>query len=414
MVSNYHSDNPVHAIVLQASISVTLSFLIDEPRLIASFSVEFQYVKFSVVTQYPNALEGMNAFLLPLEDTVWVGVLVSCVVISIVAQLGKHCTGLLATIKAFGLDALNVTVILLGQVNSDSMKIFNKRAYGIPITLVWIFFGGNVIMDNLYNGSIFSYLSATKPPIVPRRLADLIDSNIPIITLSSFKHYNSALKALTAIYVDRWKTANLSTQLFIQLDSKLVFINVYVSYVKFMKTVLTLGVPTSTVDRSQTYAILDISSEFNVYTDLVKTHGSRLVIDALEDTPFVLVTVDVGYRNCLHGLFARKLDQLKASGIEFKWAKLERMISVAYVSRWIGYPDNLTGYHLENTGSISSLSKEDPVSIKMVESIFILCSILQVVSFISFAIEFRHKLIPVLKCIVLKIVDWYKCELFSI
>lgn len=89
--------------------------------------------------------------------------------------MGNDSRNLAEILKNICLAGINTTAILLGQVNVDNLKIFNQRAFGVPILLVWLLCGRYIIMDNLYTGSIFSYMSALKSPRYPETLKELVD-----------------------------------------------------------------------------------------------------------------------------------------------------------------------------------------------------------------------------------------------
>ncbi|OXA45376.1 hypothetical protein Fcan01_20177 [Folsomia candida] len=247
MVPYPNSGNQVSGLGMRNTLAKSIKALVNDPRFYEPFSVEFEYVKFSIVSQYPHALE----------------------------------------------DIINTTAILLGQVNEDNLKIFTKRTSGASLVLVWLFCGRYIIMDNLYTGSIFSYLSAIQPPVVPNTIAELVDSNIPIITMSGLRSNTSILKTfIIPAQVESLKTENKSFELFLKLNAKLVFVDAYSSFVQFIQNILNLDVLThfkASVDTSKTYALMDTTNQFKVFTDLLMANGSRLIINSKDDSPFVSV-----------------------------------------------------------------------------------------------------------------------------
>lgn len=398
---------PVSVLAMWQSLYKTIHILIRNPWFYSPFSVEFEYVKFSVITQYPNALQGMNAYLLPFSVPVWVGLLVSCVTLCLIAQVQNYTTSAFEIMRKICLNIFKAAAILLGQINSSNLNIFNRRSFGAPILMVWLFCGRYIIMDNLYTGSIFSYLSAIKPPIVPETLTELVESNIPIVSTSSLTSQESILKkVIIPNYVDNLKIANKSIELLQKLVSKIVFVNAYSAYVKFFKNILTLDLLTyfnTSIDTSRTYAIIDADAEFSIFTDLLKANGRRLVINGQGDMPFVYVSTSFGLRNCFHQLFSRKLSQLAASGIEARWPKVRQIGNSVHVLRGVwgdDYKTHLSKYMSGSKRSNKSLSKEGPITLKTVETIFVLCSILQIFAFISFIIERRKVVSYFLKYIV--------------
>lgn len=410
MVPYPNSGNQVSGLGMRNTLAKSIKALVNDPRFYEPFSVEFEYVKFSIVSQYPHALEGMVAFLLPLSGSVWIGLLVFCVAICLISQVGKEEINPTLIIKNFSVDIINTTAILLGQVNEDNLKIFTKRTSGASLVLVWLFCGRYIIMDNLYTGSIFSYLSAIQPPVVPNTIAELVDSNIPIITMSGLRSNTSILKTfIIPAQVESLKTENKSFELFLKLNAKLVFVDAYSSFVQFIQNILNLDVLThfkASVDTSKTYALMDTTNQFKVFTDLLMANGSRLIINSKDDSPFVSVLVNFGYGNCFHALFSKKLHQLSASGIESRWPKLEQIgAAVHAMSRLYGfsYKRHFVQYVSTSADFNAPISEEESIKLKTVQSIFILCSILHVFSFISLVIECRVGLISFLKRIIIQV-----------
>lgn len=63
---------PISSLLMGDSLASNINLLTTRHNYVEPFSVELDYIKFSVISQYPRALEGMNAFLLPLSGPVWV------------------------------------------------------------------------------------------------------------------------------------------------------------------------------------------------------------------------------------------------------------------------------------------------------------------------------------------------------
>ncbi|OXA37366.1 Glutamate receptor ionotropic, NMDA 2D [Folsomia candida] len=129
------------------------------------YSVKFKSVQFSIITQYPSGLEGMAAFLHPFSPAVWSTLLLGCVTICLVVQVTKEDI----TLIQVTFDIINIVALLLSQ--GESLKIcHNRQTFAAPIVTVWLLCGCYVVMENLHTGEIFSYLSAIKPPQVPRNI----------------------------------------------------------------------------------------------------------------------------------------------------------------------------------------------------------------------------------------------------
>ncbi|OXA47789.1 hypothetical protein Fcan01_16961 [Folsomia candida] len=368
------SSNPVSSLFMKGTLAYGVFMLTRKNSFYQLFSLDYEWVKFSVVTPYPKALEGMIAFLLPLNDAVWAALVISCFGMCFLAQVGKHGKSFVTRMEEIFLDFIHTNAILLGQVNGENLKMFNTRIFGSPLIVVWLFCGRYIIMDNHYTGSIFSFLSAIKPPTVPETITDLVRSDIPLITVSSTNLPESILKRLIIpLHVNSLSKsgASKSFELYTALNRKLTFIDSSYRVLEFTKNILSLNLLTdfnSSVDTSRTYAIMDTEAEFHFYTTLLGANGNRLVINGKEETPFVSMTIRYGQSNCFHQLFARKMSHLSASGIESRWPKLERMGYVVKSERnlWnVRYQRYMAHDMSRPMDSNPSQYKEDPVKIEM-------------------------------------------------
>ncbi|OXA54213.1 hypothetical protein Fcan01_11657 [Folsomia candida] len=146
------------------------------------YSMGHSSTKFFIVTPSPSSLEGMNAFLLPFTATVWLVLLLTGVTICGLAEIVKNQKNP----KKIAVDLIHLIAMLLKQVCCESSHIFGGNHIGPGVIWLWLFFGSNIIMDNLYTGEIFSYLSAIKVPQVADTLPGLVPSNIPILTFHGY------------------------------------------------------------------------------------------------------------------------------------------------------------------------------------------------------------------------------------
>ncbi|OXA43217.1 Calsyntenin-2 [Folsomia candida] len=314
------------------------------------YSVKFKSVQFSIITQYPSGLEGMAAFLYPFSLPVWLALLFGCVTICFVVQVAKEET----TLIQVTFDIINIVALLLGQGNSSKI-CYKRRTFAAPIVTGWLLCGCYVLMENLYTGEIFSYLSAIKPPLVPETLSQLVDSDIPIITISSYSKRGTSGSTLMT-----------NTIPCILASKPLVYFN-------------------TSIDPRQTYAIIDDHDNFQRLSTLLKINGSQSVLNGRDGTPFVSVSYDQRYKNWLSPLLARKLRQLEVSGIAGRWDDLQTVTDVEGVLHLIKDP----AYGRYGTGVPPSResAKETPIQLKAVKSIFILSSFLFLLALTSFGVE---------------------------
>ncbi|OXA54221.1 hypothetical protein Fcan01_11659 [Folsomia candida] len=326
----------------------TLPTVAQAPFRFAPYSMRTESTKFIIVTQLPSSLEGMNAFLLPFTATVWL----------VLFATGVAICGLAGVVKTqknpldIGIDFIHLIAMLLKQVCNESSYIFGGNHIGQGVIWLWLFFGSNIIMDNLYTGEIFSYLSAIKIRQMPETLMELVDSNIPILTLHDYTVTGIETRVSGLIgdripgYIRFLNGRNdKSAQLVRQLAEKVVFFDAFAStnYVSFITTILTMGnltVLNGSVDTGLTYAVIDIEGVVGILAALLKSNGSRLVLNAREDFPLITMYFGQTSRNWVYPIITRRLGNLKASGIEGVWAKLEIVWQLADSQRIAGYPSH--------------------------------------------------------------------------
>lgn len=375
---------------------LTLPGMAKAPHQYVGYSVKFRPVKFSVVTKYPSGLEGMNAFLLPFAPSVWAALFFSCIAICWTAQFSRKNV----ILHQLTIAMISLIGMLLKQVTPEGSKILRSSRAGPGLIWLWLFCGCNVLMDNLYTGEIFSFLSAIKVPTVPGTLPDLVGSKIPIVSTTSYvqngKRFSILGRDTIPSYVDFYVRRNKSAEIFRKLGTRLSFVDAYKStedYANFLKTILALKNLTrvnSSVETRRTYVIIDEGGKLNVLTSLIRSNESRMVINAREDTPFVSIVVDQALRNCFYPIFTRRLGYLDSSGIAEKWEKLQKAGFIAYAQSLMGYPGYEIYFFANNKFKgcdAGVLSVEGPIQIKTVEPIFILCGVLLLLGLTSFIVE---------------------------
>ncbi|OXA45877.1 hypothetical protein Fcan01_19227 [Folsomia candida] len=260
---------------------------------------------------------------------------------------------------------LNVTSILLGQVNGDRFDMFhNKKWVAVPILTVWYLGGRYITMDNLYVGSIYSFLSAVKPPIVPGRLDTIVNSDIPIVTLTYF----------TSSYYSKQRNVEQS------------------KFPPFLNSSLGL-------DPSKPWAILDEEKTLKEFTSFVKWGGIRKSISATDaSTPLTnsKIGLSLGRKTFLFPIFQKGFGQLSSSGLILRWYKLSEL----YCPLELVYQMNDKNYKRYLLNAISGAREQvtfhesDPVSMKSVKEIYALCGMCLIFGIVSIIVECAHSVGP--------------------
>ncbi|OXA47561.1 Glutamate receptor 3.7 [Folsomia candida] len=378
-----------------------------------SFSYNSSFAGTGYVTPFPKALDGMNVFLSPFDDMVWVVLLLSCVTITFVIGLSR-----IKTVENFMSDVtqdlFNVTCILLRQVNGESLRMFNNRAcVAVPILTVWFLGGCYVIMDNLYTGSVFSFLSAVKAPRLPSSLVDLADSEIPIMTHSWYlDETDRPIRKIPILndylvpqYVNLFKDSPEMMNMFRQLLKKLIFIHQDVDEYMSQSGISKLlrnsrqamsGVsPNKVIDPEKTFAIMDSDQIVRMNGKLLQSTEKRLILYGKEYTPFNKVFVEVLKRNYLLPIFLKRLGQLLSNGMVDRWRKLEEL----YVPLYAHYAKNHTDYRkhfavvMSNGREQITFHEANSISMGSVKEVFVLCGIFLSVSFVSILVECRRSFV---------------------
>lgn len=301
-------------------------------------------------------------------------------------------------------DFLNVSSILVGQVNGDSFTMFhNKEGVAMPILIVWFFGAGFIIMNNLYMGSIFSYLSAIPLPIFPPSWKLLVDSEIPIITTSSitstttFLLDTSLLKdSLIPDYITLFEHKPNLVKKFHQLNNKVAYLNfgldktVMANFLHSIKTPKKMSKSgNQAVPRGNTFATMDDANYVMQLAKLFQWYGTRLVILGTEDAPFSDISFGLASRTYLFTLFQKRFGELLSFGFEKRWTKLES----TYTSMNMQFEVDNTTYQKYFARVVASIrepitfNESDPVSLKSVQEVFALCGVVLFVSFITLLID---------------------------
>lgn len=394
--------NPVSQLKIGVVLnSLSILSVAVQPFTHVPYSMMSSFIPFCVVTQYPSSLDGMNAFLLPLSATVWLVLFLSCVTICILAQFTEPRK----SASKIMVDMVQIISMLMKQVNSKSLQIFcSHKRIGAGVISLWLLCGCTLIMDNLYTGEMFSRLSAITAPLVPGTLTELVESNIPIVTITGYNIEGSSdsvvLGDTIPTYLRFFQNRNKSTRLLRELRDKLVYVKFFnhsSGYAMFLKAIVGLRSMTSfnvSVDTSKTYAVIDVPVILDAIAAGYINNRTRLVFEAKEPTPFESISFDVTLRNFFYPLFFRRLSYLSTSGIEGRWANLERSGVIGITQRLMGESWNeimfFANYKSLKRDSVV-LCEKGPIRLKTVGPIFLVCGIMLLLSLACFVMEDRKR-----------------------
>lgn len=307
------------------------------------YDVELPGFDFVVITQFPRAVNSILGVFTPFNAAIWWSILTSCVCISIILQfedIGQpNNFDVLRSIK----DYVTVQSLLFGQSLADEvLKNVKHKRISRPLWAVW-FLACYVLMENLYQGSIYSDLTVRVPPTVPKTFEDLIAADLTIITSTPIYMINQ--------FTGRVATPSLLNQSMIldilkknvdkrfdkweeNLDAKIIYINRDIEYViPFVKNIsnflpFRLTENSSWIDTKETFAIMDSVKDLQLWTEVLNIFGKRLVmLSKAGDSSFRYSSVTSGYQNFISPKIKSSLQHMTQSGILARYNILDKTMA---------------------------------------------------------------------------------------
>ncbi|OXA48872.1 hypothetical protein Fcan01_16808 [Folsomia candida] len=155
-----------------------------ETEQLLIYDGELATIDFAIVTQFPHAENSILGVFTPFEGAIWWSILFSCIGISLILQFqGKGLPNNFSGLRSIR-DFIMVQSLLFGQAIADEIiKSVKNKQVARPLLAIW-FFVCYLLMENLYQGSIYSDLTVVHPPNVPKTVRELVASNMTIITTS--------------------------------------------------------------------------------------------------------------------------------------------------------------------------------------------------------------------------------------
>lgn len=139
---------------------------------------------FVTITDPASLAGGVETFVSPLDLDSWICVLISIITVSgfLTGLMVKFASPLAACGGIYVDKIITITCILLGQVGESSGKAYRVGKVAIVLMILWLF-GNLIVMANFYQGSIYSCLTVLFPPETPRNAKDLVNWDIPMISM---------------------------------------------------------------------------------------------------------------------------------------------------------------------------------------------------------------------------------------
>lgn len=371
--------------------------------------IAHDHFEFVFVTPFPTAYDGLSVFLSPFDYDVWTVLLTFCVIITLVITISRQDKDKIRFAELIW-DFINATCILLRQGGGNTFTIFyNKKWVAVPILIVWFLGGCYIIMDNLYTGSIFSFMSAILPPKFPSTLLDLVDSEFPIITGDYVTLYDKTVKRVTPhlksrlipLYINLFRHMPHISRMFQQLNDKLVFMSIYKNSGSF-KTFLSkieqsekLNYLNGSIETRKTFVVMDKAEYLGYLHKFITWNGSRLIIGGKEATPFNAIKVLATQTNYVLPIFMKRMRTLSSFGLEDRWNKLGKLYSplrFQYKMNTLTYKKYFA-MALSNGRGPVTFHESDPVSLKSVKEMFVLCVLCVGVAILNVGVECRYSIL---------------------
>ncbi|OXA41014.1 hypothetical protein Fcan01_24395 [Folsomia candida] len=135
---------------------------------------------------------------------------------------------------------------------------------------------------------------------------ELVNSDLQIMTTANPSSIISFIPGQKAGFCCRWKLG--------------VKLHEFVRSISESRKLSKLG-----FDTAHTFAIMDSNTDIRPVQTWLRLNGKRLIIDSKEDTPFVMVWLTLGFKNCFHPMLSKWFAYFSASGIENKLEHQEWM-----------------------------------------------------------------------------------------
>ncbi|OXA39982.1 hypothetical protein Fcan01_25259 [Folsomia candida] len=259
------------------------------------YDVKFPTFDFIIITQFPSPVNSIIGLFNPFEGVIGLSILASCIGITLILQsdgngLSNTCN-LLRSLQEFTM----VQSLLFGQSIADGIlkKVKNKKV-SRPLLGIW-FLSCYILMDNLYQGSIYSDLAVRNPPLVPKTFDELVSANVTIITTTP-GHFlqKSGISTKASLLTEsiipdllRKNFASNFNKFLKNLVSKIVYINAKPENTMSMSTSISKSITIrsneslKSIPTNGMLAFMDTADYLQLWTELLNILGSRLVMQSM-------------------------------------------------------------------------------------------------------------------------------------
>ncbi len=371
------------------------------------YEVAFDNFVFSITTHYSKVAGNSNigAIFSPLDYSTWVSLLSCCMLVACLnSYVIKKNSRMISMITQF----LDMISLLLGQSGSGLDRIFHQHGrFSVLVLLTFYFFGGCILMENLYKGEIYAVLTVQILPALPKSFEALIDSNFLIISTTKFQISEEQPKIPIGTHpcILKYKIIpSIIHRLGQKDDTK--FVNLLRKFDVKLKCGSTrdseifdavsksepLLVRNSSLAVHKTFAFLDTVTAVASYTNLAKMMGGRLIIDKFIETPFHMNLLIYGGKNFISKKISKLFRSLTESGVWQGWENLGRLHRQIYSMKTLKPEFNGKFWQkMMSDGEKKDLDMfkdVEPVLMKVMKHVFTLSAVCVLISGSVLIVEF--------------------------
>lgn len=362
-----------------------------QENVFSVYTIQYNPYKFCVVPVFPSVGNNFATFLLPFDPTTWILLAISTVMVSTLLPSSISSTGFwiyrVAWRELISDKVFHVGVLLLGQSgNGDLKKNICRQACRRACFDRLVFFGCYILMTNLYQGSIFDLLTVSELPKVPVAMAELLSSQLPVLTRSFYEWYDSSNReimydsTLKDCVIKPLKVAMAGNLRYLQsidpFDQRLTFVTPG-NKAEIIRNISN-SEQVNKFETGETFAVMDENEFLTALIEPIMFLGKRLVIHGRGDTGFQSFAVTFGSGNCIVPLFNSGFRRLQEAGFIEIWSRAD-MQSVRTTSLkwyWKHLYDKYSAQVYSGVPFKQEYQKWAPVSVAAVQNTFAICGTL--------------------------------------
>lgn len=343
--------------------------------------LDFMLINFITVTSLPSPANGLATFLSPFDLETW-----CCLVTSVISTAGflqfvlyrpvNPCK-LTCRVSKMAENMITVFSIFLGQVGNSFRRAYRVGKIALLLVTLWLF-GNLILINNYYQGSIYSCLAVLFPPQTPGGIEELRDLDIPIVAMNLFAKTgtNSLNTFLVDEIIPKLIHSDIQTPKFVKLLTK--FQTKVLSYndKSVSGMVKKMLYENSTLPYPMV-ALFVMKDTLERIVKLVKFSKNRYIVGNKGTSPFRVFALRTGSRNLLVPYFAKEWRRLQESGLTEMWHRLYVMVLLLREKNRIygpGQRSEFVQYLFSGFKEKATFHESHPVSMDLIFPAFSLCS----------------------------------------